>query len=85
MDDIYIGETPAKQTKSKTTFSNNDSALCLPDPAQGLRDTNVVGLELVQTNGGGQSERAQEPVAERAELGHTPRAEVVNDGGPGQC
>lgn len=81
MDDIYIGETPPEQKKSKATFSN-DSALCVPDPAQGLGDTDIVGLEFVQTNGGGQSEGAQEPVAERAELGHTPRAEVVGNSGP---
>lgn len=81
-DDIYIGETPATTEQIKTTLFENDSALCVPDSAQGLGETDVVGLELVQTDGSGQSEGAQEPVAERAELGHTPRAEVVGDGGP---
>lgn len=61
------------------------NALCSPNATQGLGDTNVVGLELVEANGSGESERTQEPVAQAAELGHTGGREVVDDGGPGRC
>lgn len=82
--DIHRRNACQNKRKPRQPFSNDDSALCVPDPAQGLGETDVVGLKLVQTDRGGQSEGAQEPVAERAELGHTPRAEVVGDGGPGK-
>lgn len=74
--------TPARTKETKRTFSKDDSALCLPDPTDGLGDAHVVCLELVQTDRGGQGESAEEPVAHSVELGHTPRAEVVNYGGP---
>lgn len=81
--DIYIGGTPGPETKeTQTPFSNDDTALCVPDPTQSLGDTHVVRLELIQTDGGGQGEGAQEPVAEGVELGHTLGTEVIDDGGP---
>ena len=60
---------------------NRNSTLCCPDTTQSLGHTNIVCLELVQTNSGGEGECAQEPVAGSAELGHTGRREVVDDGG----
>lgn len=53
--DIYIGGTPGPETKEthKTPFSNDDNTLSVPDPTQGLGDTNVVSLELIQTDSGG--------------------------------
>lgn len=62
---------------------NRNSTLCRPDTTQSLGHTNIVCLELVQTDGGGEGECAQEPVAGGAELGHTGRREVVDNGGPG--
>lgn len=61
---------------------NSITALCSPDAAQGLCHTDIVRLKLVQTNGGGEGECAQEPVAEAAELGDALRGEVVNNGSP---
>lgn len=61
---------------------NCKSTLCRPDTTQSLGHTNIVRLELVQANGGSEGERAQEPVAGGAELGHTGRREVVDNGGP---
>jgi hypothetical protein len=63
---------------------NCNARLCRPDAAQSLCHTNIVGLELVKTNGGGEGECAQEPVAEAAELRHTAGREVIDDGGPGE-
>ena len=70
-----------KRTRLKGGKERN--ALCGPHATEGLGDTNVVGLELVQTNGSGESESTQEPVAEAAELRHTLGREVVDDSGPG--
>lgn len=56
-EDIYIGETPETKKEPKQPFSN--SSLCVPDPTQGLGDTDVVRLKLVKTNRGGQSKGAQ--------------------------
>lgn len=61
---------------------NRNSTLCRPDTTQSLGHTNIVCLELVQTNSGGEGECAQEPVAGGAELGHTGRREVIDNGGP---
>lgn len=63
---------------------NRSNTLCCPDTTQSLSHTNIVRLELVQTNSGGEGERAQEPVAGGAELGHTGRREVIDNGGPGR-
>jgi hypothetical protein len=56
--------------------------LRLPHTLDGLRHTNVIRLELVETDSGGESECTQKPVQERTELGDTTLGEVVNDGGP---
>jgi len=65
--------------------SEKNNTLCGPDTAQSFGDTDVVGLELVQANGGGESERTQEPVAGGAGLRHTRGREVVDNRGPGTC
>jgi hypothetical protein len=59
------------------------SNLCSPDAAQSLGDTDVVCLKLIQTDGGGEGEGAQEPVAGGAELRDALGGEVVDDGSPG--
>lgn len=60
----------------------NEFTLCRPDAAQGLCHTNVVCLKLVQADGGGEGECAEEPVAEAAELGHTLGREVIDNSSP---
>jgi hypothetical protein len=59
--------------------SEKNNTLCGPDTAQSFSDTDVVGLELVQADGGSESEGTEEPVAGSAELGHTLIREVVDD------
>lgn len=54
---------------------------CLPYPLDGLRDTNVVGLELVQANADRQRRRVQRPPRELAELSVRPVGNVVGDDG----
>lgn len=71
-----------KKKQPKRPFSNNHSTLCVPDTAQSFGDTHIVRLKLVQADRGGQSEGAQEPVAQGIELGHTLGTEVIGDGGP---
>jgi hypothetical protein len=66
-------------------MSEKNNTLCGPDTAQSFGDTDVVGLELVQANGGGESEGTQEPVASGAELGHTRGREVVDNTSPSRC
>lgn len=57
--------------------------LCLPHSPKALRHTNIIRLELVQSNGRGESEDAQEPAAKRTGFRHTLHGEVVDDGCPG--
>ena len=57
--------------------------LCLPHSPKALRHTNIIRLELVQSNGRGESEDAQEPAAKRTGFRHTLLGEVVDDGCPG--
>lgn len=59
-----VKATKETRPKGKTTLSS-------PNAAQSLGDANIVSLELVQTDSGGESECAKKPVAEGAELGHT--------------
>jgi hypothetical protein len=66
-------------------MSEKNNTLCGPDAAQSFGDTDVVGLELVQADGGGESERTQQPVAGSAGLGHTRGREVVDNCGPSIC
>lgn len=83
--DIYKGETPrpaVKQQQPNDSFSTKLAPLCVPDAAQSLGHTHIICLKLVETDGSGESEGAQEPVAEGVGLGHTLGAEVVNDSGP---
>lgn len=56
-------------------------SLCVPHPAESLRHTNVVRLELVQTDGRAEGERAEQPDHEGVGLGDTASREVVGDGG----
>ena len=56
--------------------------LCLPHSPKSLCHTNVIRLELVQSNSRRESEDAKEPVAKRTGLGHTLLGEVVDDGCP---
>ena len=55
------------------------SRLCLPHSLNSLCHTNIIRLELVQSDGCGEGEDTEEPVAERAGLGHTLLGEVVDD------
>lgn len=79
----YTGRRPSRIShKIKLGRQLLSSRLCLPDPLDAFRQTNVVRLKLVQANRGGEGEDAQEPVQELPELGHALRTEVVDDRGP---
>lgn len=53
--------------------------LCLPHTLDGLRDTNVIRLELIETNGSGEGQQTQEPEAAVVGLWDTADGEVVDD------
>lgn len=59
--------------------------LCLPHPPNSLCDTNVIRLKFVQSNGGGEGGKTQEPAQERPGLGHTLLGEVVDNRCPVIC
>ena len=74
-----------KQSKKNRQFVQSLShtrALSLPDPLDGLGQTNVVGLELVPTPADNEDGEEVEPVGSLADEGHAPRGEVVGDAGP---
>jgi len=54
-------------------------ALSRPDPLDALGKTNIVGLELVPTPADHEDGQEVEPVASLAELGDTPRREVIGN------
>lgn len=80
---MYIGRRLGRiiELKCKIQTTPSNIGLCLPHPLDGLCDTNIVCLELVQTDGGGNSESTQQPVQERLGLGDAALGEVVDDRG----
>lgn len=84
---MYIGRRLGRiiELKCKIQTTPSNIGLCLPHPLDGLCDTNIVCLELVQTDGGGNSESTQQPVQERLGLGDAALGEVVDDRGTVTC
>lgn len=54
-------------------------SLCSPNPLDGLGNTNVVGLKLVEAVGDEKSESSQNPGQKCTHTGNAPGREVVND------
>jgi hypothetical protein len=57
------------------------SALCLPESLKGLRDTNIVGLKLVQAHANSDSRNVQTPPEDFSQAGVALLGDVVNDDG----
>lgn len=55
-----------------THANQHSTALCLPHSSDSLGDTNVVGLELVQSNTNEDSRNVEEPVEDLSEAGVGP-------------
>lgn len=60
----------------------NSAGLRLPHTLDGLSQTDIVGLELVETNGGGQRRGAERPPGGGPRLGDTLERKVVDDHRP---
>lgn len=60
---------------------NESASSRLPHPLDSLRDTDVIGLELVQTHKGEHGEAIEQPEQTVAHAGHAPLGEVVGDAG----
>lgn len=77
----YAQNKPQAAINETISQNNNPRSLCVPHPAESLRDTDVVRLELVQTDSRAEGERAEQPDHEGVGLGDTASREVVGDGG----